>query len=77
MIWILLLYVLPLIISVAGAYYFVKQDIDGSVKDFIKVIPFLFIPLANIMAIVVGIYVIISDWLENDKTWQNFLNKKL
>lgn len=77
MIWILLLYVLPLSISVAGAYYFVKQDIDGSVKDFIKLLPFQFIPLANIIAVVAGICVIIQDWLENNDDWQNFLNKKL
>jgi type II secretory pathway component PulF len=77
MIWILLLYVLPLIVSVAGAYYFVKQDIDGSVKDFIKVIPFLFIPLANILFVIGGIVIMILEWLENDENWQNFLNKKL
>jgi hypothetical protein len=76
MIWILLLYVLPLIISAAGAYYFVKQD-GGTTKDFLEVIPYLFIPLLNIIAIVAGICDIIQDWLENDDDWQNFLNKKL
>jgi len=77
MIWILLLYVLPLVISIVGAYFFIKKDIDGSVKDFIKAIPFLFIPLVNIMAVIAGTCFIIQEWLENDETWQNFLNKKL
>ena len=77
MIWILLLYVLPLVISIVGAYFFIKKDIDGSVKDFIKVVPFLLIPVANIMAVVAGTCIIIQEWLENDETWQNFLNKKL
>ena len=77
MIWILLLYVLPLVISLAGAYYFIKKDIDGSVKDLIKIIPFLLIPLANILAVIAGTCVIIGDWIENDESIQNFLNKKL
>jgi len=76
MIWILLLYVLPLIISVAGAYYFVKQG-EGDMKEFLQVVPFLFIPLFNILAVVAGICVTIQDWLENNDDWQNFLNKKL
>jgi hypothetical protein len=76
MIWILLLYVLPLLISIAGVYYFVKQD-EGDVKDFLKVLPFLFIPLANIIAVIAGILHIISEWIENSDDWQNFLNKKL
>jgi hypothetical protein len=76
MIWILLLYVLPLIISIAGAYFIVKED-GGTTKEFLEVIPYLFIPLLNIIAIVAGICVIIQDWLENNDDWQNFLNKKL
>lgn len=76
MIWIFLLYVLPLIICLTGAYYFIKED-GGTTKDFLEVIPYLFIPLLNIVAIVAGICVIIQDWLENNDDWQNFLNKKL
>jgi hypothetical protein len=76
MIWILLLYVLPLAISIVGAYYFIKED-GGTTKEFLEVIPYLFIPLLNIIAIVAGICVIIQDWLENNDDWQNFLNKKL
>jgi hypothetical protein len=76
MIWILLFYVLPLAISIAGVYYFVKED-GGTTKEFLEVIPYLFIPLLNIIAIVAGICVIIQDWLENNDDWQNFLNKKL
>jgi hypothetical protein len=76
MIWILLLYVLPLSISGIGAYIMVKKD-EGDVKDFLEILPYLFIPLANIMFVVAGIIAIILEWLENDDDWQNFLNKKL
>jgi hypothetical protein len=76
MIWILLLYVLPLIISLAGAYYFIKQD-EGTTKDLLEILPYLFIPLANIILVVMGIISVIGDWLDNDDNWQNFLNKKL
>lgn len=76
MIWILLLYVLPLAISMIGAYYFIKRD-EGTTKDFLEVIPYLFIPLLNIIAIIAGICAIIQDWLEDSDDWQNFLNKKL
>lgn len=76
MIWILLLYVLPLIISIVGAYFFVKQG-EGDVKEFLEIFPYLFIPLANILFIALGVVAVILEWLENDETWQNFLNKKL
>jgi len=76
MIWILLLYVLPLIISIAGAYFIVKKG-EGDVKEFLEMLPWLFIPLANILFVIGGIVIMILEWLENDETWQNFLNKKL
>jgi hypothetical protein len=76
MIWIFLLYVLPLAISMIGAYYFIKRD-EGTTKEFLEVLPYLFIPLFNILAIVVSVGVIIEEWLKNDDDWQNFLNKKL
>jgi hypothetical protein len=76
MIWILLLYVLPLVINIAGAYFLVKQG-EGDVKEFLEIVPWMFIPLLNILAILAGIFVSIQDWLENDESIQNFLNKKL
>ena len=76
MIWIFLLYVLPLVISIVGAYFVVKQR-EGDVKEFIEIIPWLFIPIANIIFILIGIYFLIYEWLENDDDWQNFLNRKL
>ena len=54
----------------------VKKD-EGDVKDFLEIFPYLFIPLANILFVVGGTVAIILEWLENDETWQNFLNKKL
>jgi p-aminobenzoyl-glutamate transporter AbgT len=76
MIWILLLYVLPLVISIIGAYLMVKQD-GGSVTEFLQPLPFLLIPLINILFIVAGIYFSIEKWMKNDEEVQNFLNKKL
>lgn len=76
MIWILLLYVLPLVISILGAYFFVKSD-GGSVTEFLEPLPFLFIPLFNILAIVAGLYILIEKWIKDDESIQNFLNKKL
>jgi hypothetical protein len=76
MIWILLLYVLPLVISALGAYYVVKRD-EGSMGDFLEVLPYLFIPLLNILAIVAGVIALITDFLDEDESWQNFKNKKL
>ena len=76
MIWILLLYVLPLVLSILGAYLMVKRD-GGSVTEFLEPLPFLFIPLINILFIVAGIYFSIEKWIKNDEEVQNFLNKKL
>jgi hypothetical protein len=76
MIWILLLYVLPLLISVVGVYFLVKRD-GGAVKEFLEPLPYLFIPLFNIAAVVVGIYFLIEKFLDEDESWQNFKNKKL
>ena len=76
MIWILLLYVLPLVLSVIGAYFFVKSD-GGTVTEFLEPLPFLFIPLINIAMIIIGIYILIEKWMKEDESIQNFLNKKL
>jgi hypothetical protein len=76
MIWILLLYVLPLAISALGAYFVIKRD-EGSMGDFLKVLPYLFLPLFNIAAVVAGIYILIEKFLQEDESWQNFKNKKL
>ena len=60
MIWIFLLYVLPLLITIVGGYWFVKKA-EGTIKDFIEPLPFLFIPLFNIIAIIAGIYFLIEN----------------
>ena len=76
MIWILLLYVLPLVISVIGWYFFAKRD-GGTVAEFLEVLPWLFIPLCNITAVIVGLYILTEKWMKDDESVQNFLNKKL
>ena len=76
MIWILLLYVLPLVISVIGAYFTVKKD-GGSVMEFLEPLPFLLIPLLNILYVLAFLFFLIQEWIENSESIQNFLNKKL
>jgi hypothetical protein len=76
MIWILLLYVLPLVVSILGLYYIVKRD-GGTIKEFLEPLPYLFIPLFNIVAVIAGIYFSIEKWIKEDDNWQDFLNKKL
>ena len=76
MIWILLFYVLPLVLSIIGAYFFVKSD-GGSVTEFLEPLPFLLIPLFNILVVLAGLYTLIEKWIKDDESIQNFLNKKL
>lgn len=76
MIWILLLYVLPLVISILELYHITKRE-EGTMKEFLEPLPFLFVPLLNIVAVIAGIFFIIQDWIRNDDKWQDFLNKKL
>ena len=76
MIWILLLYVLPLVIGTIGAYFMVKRN-GGLIKEFLEILPFLLIPILNIIAIVACVFFEIGDWIRNDDKWQDFLNKKL
>jgi hypothetical protein len=76
MIWILLLYVLPLVLSMLVAYFLIKKE-GGSVKDFLEPLPFLFIPIMNIAALGAGLVIFIEKFLEEDESWQNFKNKKL
>jgi hypothetical protein len=76
MIWILLLYVLPLVLSILVVYSLTKKK-GGSVKDFLEPLPYLFIPLMNIAVLVAGLFIFIEKFLDEDESWQNFKNKKL
>ena len=76
MIWILLLYVLPLLISIVGVYFLVKRE-GGTIKEFLEPLPYLLIPLFNILAIIATAFVLIEKFLDEDESWQNFKNKKL
>jgi hypothetical protein len=49
----------------------------GTIKTFLEIIPYAFIPLVNIVIIFVTIVDLIDNWLKKDDNWQNFLNKKL
>lgn len=76
MIWILLLYVLPLMLGVMGAYLTVKKN-GGSMMEFLEPLPFLLIPLVNILFVLACLFFLIQEWIENDESIQNFLDKKL
>jgi hypothetical protein len=76
MIWILLLYVLPLVLCTVGVYWMVKKN-EGTIKDFLEPLPFCFIPIMNIAALVAGVLFTIEEFLQKDESWQNFKNKKL
>jgi Na+/H+ antiporter NhaC len=49
----------------------------GTIKTFLEILPYAFIPLMSIVIIVVAIIISIDNWLKKDDNWQNFLNKKL
>jgi len=76
MIWILLFYVLPLVFCLIGVYWMVKKN-EGTIKEFLEPLPFCFIPIMNIAALVAGVCFTIKEFLDEDETWQNFKNKKL
>ena len=76
MVYILLFYVLPSIISLLIMYFWEKH-MGGTIKTFLEILPYAFIPLVNIMIIFVTIVDLIDNWLKKDDNWQNFLNKKL
>jgi hypothetical protein len=57
--------------------YFWEKHMGGTIKTFLEIIPYAFIPLVNIMIIFVTIVDLIDNWLKKDDNWQNFLNKKL
>jgi hypothetical protein len=76
MVYILLFYVLPSIISLLIMYFWEKH-MGGTIKTFLEILPYTFIPLVNIMIIFVTIVESIDNWLKKDDNWQNFLNKKL
>ncbi len=72
MIWILLLYVLPLLVCCVVGYYMSKKS-GETIGDYLKGILICLIPLMNILIIIFLIAKIIHD----DKSIQDFLNKKL
>lgn len=76
MIWILLLYVLPLVLVLVLTYFVAKRD-GGTMKDLLHVFGIALIPLVNIILLLAGAFFQVSNWIENDESVQNFLNKKL
>lgn len=72
MIWILLLYVLPFLICCIAGYYMSKSN-GETIGDYLKGVLLCLIPLMNILFIISLIAKIIHD----DKSIQDFLNRKL
>jgi hypothetical protein len=44
---------------------------------YLKGVLFCLLPLFNILIIVIGVYTLIKEFLEENEEWQNFINKKL
>jgi len=74
--WIFLLYVLPLVLDLAIAYFVAKRD-KATIKDFLSIVWLVVLPLANILLLLMGGFLLIVEWIENDESIQNFLDKKL
>lgn len=72
MIWILLLYVLPFLICCTVGYYMSKKN-GETIGDYLQGVLLCLIPLLNILFIIFLIAKIIHD----DKSFQDFLNRKL
>jgi hypothetical protein len=72
MIWILLLYVLPFIICCVLGYYISKTN-GETMGDYLNGVLFSLIPLMNILFILFTIRKYIND----NKSFQDFLNKRL
>lgn len=72
MIWILLLYVLPFLICCVAGYYMSKKN-GETIGDYLKGILICLIPLMNILFIIS----LIAKLIQDDKSIQDFLNKKL
>jgi hypothetical protein len=76
MIYILLFYVLPVILSMSAVYLLCKS-IQETVKFFLKSSLYCLIPLFNIIILIAAIAIYSEDLIENNESIQNFLNKKL
>jgi hypothetical protein len=72
MIWILLLYVLPFLICCIAGYYMSKKS-GETVGDYLRGVLFCLIPLMNILFIIL----LIGKSIHDDKSIQDFLNRKL
>ena len=74
--WIFLLYVLPLVLDLAIAYFVAKRD-EATIQEFLSIVWITLIPLANIVLLLMGGFMLLQEWIENSESIQNFLNKKL
>jgi hypothetical protein len=72
MIWILLLYVLPFIVCCVLGYYMSKTN-GETMKDYLNGVLLCLIPLMNILFILFTI----GKYINDNKSFQDFLNKKL
>ena len=72
MIWILLLYVLPFLICCIAGYYMSKKN-GETVGSYLQGVLVCLIPLMNILFIIS----LVAKTIHDDKSIQDFLNKKL
>lgn len=71
----LLVYILPLLTGAFVGYLGLRET--TTIKQYLKLIVFLLIPVVNIVITVLIIYVASADYIQNNEKIQDFLNKKL
>lgn len=72
----ILLYLLPLVLSMVIIYYAMKQE-GETVGEFVSMLPVLFIPLVNIGVFLLTIVYFANRSFKFDEKWEDFKNKKL
>ncbi len=71
----LLVYILPLLTGAFIGYLGLRET--TTVKQYLKLIVFLLIPVVNIVITTLIIYVASANYIQNNEKIQDFLNKKL
>lgn len=71
----LLVYILPLIVGAFVGYLGLRET--TTVKQYLKLIVFLLIPVINIVITMLIVYVASANYIQNNEKIQDFLNKKL
>ena len=69
-------YLLPLVISI-GCIYFIMKKEGETVGDFLNMVMMSFVPLLNIVLIILVILMMIDEHIKIDEKWEKFKKRKL